>query len=322
MNIKTSFKRSKLSPQIFLVLTALFLNFSSRAEAAACCAGNGAAPAILPGDEIAQVSVSVSRGTVIGDAPARGIPIFRKNDSSEVTETYLISGAHLLADRWQAGAQIPIIGHGISSSTHSGVHSTGIGDIRLNTSYEILPEWTYSVWKPHGFAFLQLTLPTGKSIYDSQTLGAVDASGKGFYTLGPGGLFIKRWSKWDIFVLPEAHWTFSRKFESSSSGITETGSGWGGSFALGIGVSPGSGDFRVGFRIQPVYESGKNVSSSGTSQRTSYQLSWNTALEATYLIDTVWSLNAQYTDQTLLGPAVNTTLSRTFALGILHRWER
>jgi hypothetical protein len=52
------------------------------------------------------------------------------------------------------------------------------------------------------------------------------------------------------------------------------------------------------------------------------QLAWDAGLEASYLVADDWSISASYTDQTLLGPAVNTALSRTFSLAIQHRWQR
>jgi hypothetical protein len=137
-----------------------------------------------------------------------------------------------------------------------------------------------------------------------------------------GTLLVKRWSAWDSYAIPEIHFTFSRTFQPTSASEIQVGSGWGGSFSLGVGVSPGAGDFRIGLRVQPLYDSQKQVTTDGSTTETSHQLLWNTALEATYLVSTRWAINATYIDQTLLGPAVNTTLSRTFALGIQHRWAR
>lgn len=305
-----------------LALALIAFGAEGSAHAAACCAGSGAAPSILSGDDSAQVSASLARGTVIGDAPVHGIPVFRNDSSSEITETLLVSGAILLSDRFQVGTSVPFIRHSVSGSSGNGTRSTGFGDIRFNTAYEFLPEWTYSAWKPRGFVFLQLTLPTGTSIYDSQSAGAVDALGRGFYGVGAGTLLIKRWTVWDAVFIPEAHYSFARTFRPDPGGSLRVGLGWGGSLALGFGASPGSGDFRFGLRVQPLYESARKTSVEGATSRTNEQLSWNTTLEASYLVSATWTAQASYTDQTLLGPAINTTLSRTIALGLQHRWER
>ncbi|MBC7690625.1 MAG: hypothetical protein H7222_02560 [Methylotenera sp.] len=292
----------------------------SSVHAAACCAGSGAAPSVISGDDVAQVSVSAARGTVIGDAPAEGLPVFRNGATSEVTEIYLLSGAILVADRWQVGAGVPILRH--EAAAKSTGSSSGLGDIRLNGAYEFLPEWTYSAWKPRGFGFLQFTLPTGTSVYDTQSAGAVDALGKGFYSLGAGSLLVKRWSAWDTYAIPEVHFSFRRTFRNENAEQLQIGSGSGASVSWGVGMSPGEGNFRIGLRLQPLYESPKGVVSDGATSRSGHQLSWNTALEATYLVSTAWAINGMYVDQTLLGPAVNTTLSRTLALGLQRRWER
>lgn len=293
------------------------------AFAAACCAGNSAAPSILSSDDAAQLSISAARGTVIGDAPAQGIPVFRNDGSSEVTTTYLLSGAMLLSDRWQAGAAIPLVNHTLQTPAGNTTGSTSLGDLRFTTAYEFLPEWTYSNWKPRGFVFAQLTLPTGVSIYESQIQGAVDAAGKGFTSASLGTLLVKRWAAWDAYALPELHYSFSRAFTPDfQAAEIQAGSNWGGSFALGVGLSPGAGDFRVGLRVQPIYESPRDVTSAAGLSVTSEQLSWNSTLEATYMAGVRWSINAAYTDQTLLGPAINTSLSRIFALALQHRWQR
>ena len=52
------------------------------------------------------------------------------------------------------------------------------------------------------------------------------------------------------------------------------------------------------------------------------RISWDAALEVGYLVAQDWSLTASYTDQTLIGPAVNTMLGRTFSVAVQHRWER
>jgi len=303
------------------MLGALLLSGALTAKsvfAAACCAGSGAAPSIISGDDVAQISLSGARGTIIGDAPAQGIPVFRNGTYSSTTNTYLLSGALLVSDLWQVGTSIPVITN--DSGTQG--QSTGLGDIRINGTYEILPEWTYSYWKPKGFLFMQFTSPTGHSIADSDTPAAVDSLGKGIFATGIGGFFVKRWSTWDVYTITEIHYGFSRTFQLSTGNSRTLGSGLGGSCSIGVGVSPGAGNFRIGLRIQPLYESPRINSDSGVPSQISYQLSWNTALEASYLIDTAWAINASYTDQTLLGPAVNTTLSRTFALGLQHRWTR
>jgi hypothetical protein len=290
--------------------------------AAPCCSVNAAAPSVISGDDQAQLTVSAAQGQIIGDVPAVGLPVFRASDNRELTQTLRLDGALLLSDRWQAGASVPLVRHQITSPDLDNA-ITSLGDIRLTAAYEALPEWTYSSWAPKGLVFAQLILPTGQSIYEADVPGLVDATGQGFYTLAVGALFLKTWDVWDAFAMPEVHYSLGRTFSNSALGDTiAVGPGWGGSLALGVGLSPWHGDLRIGLRVQPAYGGAKTVTSSTGETLQANQLAWDAGLEASYLVADDWSISASYTDQTLLGPAVNTALSRTFSLAIQHRWQR
>ena len=134
----------------------------------------------------------------------------------------------------------------------------------------------------------------------------------------------KHFGDWDAYAMPEVHYSFARSFQEDAGGDTLTVSpGFGGSLELDLGFSiPLGGNFRIGARLQPMLGASKRVSSNIGETVSSYQLSWDSVLEVSYLIATEWSATASYTDQTLMGPAVNSTLSRSFALALQHRWPR
>lgn len=292
------------------------------ARAAPCCSANAAAPALISGDDQAQVSLIGGNTSIIGDAPVEGTPIFRSSNNNETLQTVNLDGAILVGDRWQLGAGASLIRRSFSQPGFNNA-ATAFGDIRMDAAYEALPEWSFSTWIPKGYVFMQLIIPTGKSIYETVLPGGVDAVGRGFFTLAAGSLFLKRWSSLDAYVMPEMHYAFTRTFTDPTTGGPFTISpGLGASFALGLGYSPGGGNFRIGARVQPMWGDRKTVNTAQGERLTAYQLSWDAALELGYLIATDWSLTASYTDQTLLGPAVNSTLGRTFSVAVQHRWER
>ena len=122
--------------------------------------------------------------------PAGGIPVFRADGDTELTQTLRVEGAFLLGDRWQIGASVPYTRRSRNTPDLASA-SSGFGDLGPERgAYEILPEWTYSVWKPRGFVFVQGLIPTGGSIYES-SFGAtdpwgLDARGRGI-SHAPGG---------------------------------------------------------------------------------------------------------------------------------------
>lgn len=300
-----------------LFAAALILLAGRHGFASPCCGGSAAAPALISGDERAQLGLLLSRASVIGDAPAAGIPVFRSSSESEILQTLRIDSAFLLSDRWQAGA-VASIGRREHSRGATSASAAGIGDLKVNLAFEALPEWTYSPWKPKGYVFAQLSLPTGRSVHESAS--AVDAFGAGTASVAAGALFIKRWRTIDAFVLSEVHQGIARSLASSDGTESEIVPGPGASLGWGAGWS--SGPVRAGFRVQPAYSAPRRVISGGIESVSSRQLVWDTGLDLTYLGADSWSWSASYTDQTLFGPAVNATLSRIFALSLQRRWDR
>lgn len=285
-------------------------------------------PAMITGDDASQFSAALSHGTVIGDArDGKLTPVFRSPLHSETTTALRMDGAILLTDRIQAGVGLSVLSRSFAEGRNE-VHATRAGDLDLNLGYEFLPEWTYSEWKPRGHVFLLTTVPTGRSIYEAREPGLVDATGKGFTRLSLGTIFIKRWNAWDASMVTEVHYSFTRTFET---GITlsqnqKISPGWGTSFAIGCGYSPGAGDLRLGLRIQPSFAEPKRIETPSSTFRSGRTQTIDTSVEASYLLSDrgggSWTTFAAYVDQTLLGPAANSTLSRTFSVGLQRRWDR
>jgi hypothetical protein len=283
-------------------------------------------PSLISGDHRAQLGLGLSHGAVIGDVPARGIPVFRAPNSNDRSRVLSLDAAALISDRWQIGAGTSWIDRRIRQGPLN-ESSAGLGDLRISAAYEAWPEYRYTRWKPRGYVFALAQLPTAPSGYESldgETPLQSDARGLGTPQLGVGALLLKRWSVWDAYALPEAHTAFARSFGST----TRIGTSWGGSLALGLGYQPRLGwptqsvAWRLGLRVQPLFRSGRLTEVPGNRDQSAPQLAWNTALEAACLLSERWSAVAAYVDQTLLGPATNTTLSRIFTLSLQKRWER
>src|SRR5690606_35595419 len=88
-------------------------------------------------------------------------------------------------------------------------------DIGLLVGYEYLPDWNYNPWRPRGIGYVSLSIPTGRSVYQSTDKWGLDASGKGLWGLGIGTALIKAWGIWDVGFQGEVHRFFSRTFENS-----------------------------------------------------------------------------------------------------------
>ncbi|MEO5971567.1 MAG: hypothetical protein ABIQ95_16705 [Bdellovibrionia bacterium] len=306
-------------------LTALVLNGANHALAAACCGKSSAAPFLMVGDDQMQLSLGLALGNVVAHIADDGVPNFGSSRNSETSQAYKLDMAALLSDRIQGGFSVPIATYAVSRGNLQEA-STGLGDVRLSLGYEFLPSWSYSVWRPQGFLFTGLTLPTGRSYDGRRQVMATDVTGTGYFTWTVGALLLKKWTVWDVFLVPETHYSFSRTTQDLGGAYTLS-PGFGGSIGVGFGLSPGSGNLRFGFRLQPKLEQGLEVSTPAAAGNLVMSAgaviaTCDTGIDASYMMSSVDSVSVSYTDQTLLGPAMNTSLSRSLGINFQHRWER
>ncbi len=284
----------------------LFIGLISDAKAAPCCAGSSAIPSMITGDEAGMVSLAFSVADVVGDAAGagKGLPVFRDEKSGkELRQNLSLNVASLISDRWQVGASIPLIQNSLSSSS---MNETNIqmGDVSATLGFEAVPEWEYSEWRPRVYTFTQWVMPTGRSMNDSKTMLASDVSGLGVHQLHLGVAAIKRWNDWDLIAVTK----IGKELSRGSSFLNAS---------LGGGYSFGD-VWRTGMNLETQYQSPMKIADSYTSQK----LVWNTGVTLTYLVGAQGSAILGYTDQTLFGPAINTTLARSFSFSYQQRFER
>ena len=308
----------------FLIFTGIFASGPlgyKNAQASACCARSSAVPILIVGDDQSQINFGIAQGKVVAETTEEGVPIFGSPDESETNITYRADVATLLSDRFQVGVSVPVVQHMISFSNRSD-SGVGLGDVRVSVGYEVIPVWDYSKWKPQGFIFSLVTLPSGRSVYESLSPTASDVTGNGFYSVSVGSLFLKRWDAWDTFFISEIHYSLPRTFESNSDPLFVK-PGFGASAGLGVGFSPKEGPVRLGLRIQPRYDQPRQVPSMSLGLPQGRFLSvWDTGFDVSYMVSGSDTLMVSYTDQTLLGEAINSNLNRVFAINFQHRWAR
>jgi hypothetical protein len=223
----------------------------------------------------------------------------------EQTRLSRIETAHIFHDRWQGGISIPVV-----KRARQGEVSAGWGDIAMNLGYEYLPDWDYSRWRPKGLGYLQLTTPTGRSVYEANSEYQLDARGRGFWALGLGTLLTKFEGHWDFFSNLDLHRSFSRNNFKP---------GWGGNIGLGSGYNLDK--VRMGAALvwtyeDPVRSTGAN-SSTGSGERYA-----TGSLSASYLYTDDWAATLTYSDQTWFGDPVNARLGQSLTLQVQLRWAR
>ncbi len=281
-------------------------------KAAACCGGGFAMPSLITGDDKAQLTTSYSYSRIDTDVFGNGI--WQKRTAEDVSHIYKIEAAHVFLDRFQAGFSLPVQTR--QKDGAAGGTSTGLGDVAGQLGYEYLPDWNYNPWRPRGIGFISLTLPTGKSIYES--VDGLDSRGRGFFSLGIGTALTKTWTSWDASASFELHKSFD-KVVSNSQMIGNIQPGIGTSVTFGAGFSVK--DLRLGGALAWTYEDAIQVDSAISSKGDEQRFATGT-LSASYLFADTWAGTFSYSDQTIFGDPSNTTLAKAFAVSIQKRWAR
>ncbi|MDX9730810.1 MAG: hypothetical protein RBT63_03475 [Bdellovibrionales bacterium] len=303
---------------LLVIKLALATTFAPSTEAvgAACCGGGFAVPSLIVGDEKAIFSSEFSFANVTTEVSSQGI--WQNRTTPESLYSVKLQGAHIFKDRFQIGGSIPVLQRARGHES-----SSGLGDIGLNFGYEILPEWSYSSWRPRGAAFLSLTIPTGRSIQEADAAYLLDARGRGFWALGIGASFTKVFStrsfgQWDTVATLEGHRSFPKDVRNQTLQGT-LHPGWGASLAAGIGYN--LGEARIGAMLTNIYEDAVrttgSISSDGALAR--YVTA---AITASYMLDDEWAVSLTASDQTLLGAPTNTSLSKGVAFSLQRKISR
>ncbi len=280
-----------------------------------CCSAGSALPALVTTDDLAQISILSSSSTTVMDAPNEGIPALRSELSADHSWVTRISGAIKIHEAWQLGGAIPVIRRSTRVSGQE-FQEQGFGDGDFSIAYELLPEWNYSEWRPRGWLYLQTVFPTGKAAQDPSIENPAGVRGQGVLQNALGLALTKSWGDWDGFVAPEIRRLHARTWGENGAQLSGT---WSTSLLLSAGRHFSA--WRIGLRIQPVFQGQREILASGIHSTAPAKRVWNSGADLSYSLSDQWLIAASYSDQTLLGPARNTTLERSLGLLISRRWE-
>ncbi len=280
------------------------------ATAAGCCGGGSSLASLITNDDKIQFRAYFDQSEVVATNDASGLSHFPSDGSTDTSRTLKLGANSLLSDRLQYGINIPLTQRRLSDGITSRSSNYNVGDIQSTLAFEAVPERLYNVWKPRVYLFLQNTWPTGKSLFTSKDPIFLDVTGRGLYTLSLGTLLTKSWGPWDCSLQVSGTNYFSRK--DASTLLSKNFLGTEGSFDIGYSPPFNSQSWRIGANVGHKIEF-----SSPTLQRRSLL-----GLQLTKMWGQLWTTHLSFSDQSLLGPAKNTTLSRSLGISISRRWER
>lgn len=290
----------------------LLLLTPSSLWAAACCGGGSSSATLITGDYQSQLSLATSYSNVEG-MQTNGQAIFWEDGHHQRTLTYKLTGATMIGERAQIGASTEYLKKDYSFSSGASESSSTLGDVTLQLGYELLTESYYTSLLPRILIGLAHSLPTGTGLEESTKPGLSDVSGLGRHQTSLTVIMLKRRPGAMFSLKLEAH----ERWERTQSNKTKVGSSSGLGFELSATRIPPKLIWSYGASFSTRFNEGHQVTrASGTSYRSAYERVSEVALFSALALPKDWEVALRYVDQTLIGPAKNSSLSRTATLAL------
>ncbi len=292
-----------------LVFILAFLFSTHDLFAAACCGSSPSSSSMILGDLKAQIQLSQTHQANIAQADSSGAIKSLQGKSKDIRNITSLSGAWMFSDPWQLGLNITLLNHTRGSATTEEM-STSLGDTSLTLGHETFPETTWSPYKPRGWSFLRMTLPTGTSTQESSKPLATDAAGEGRYKLHTGVALVKIWNSIDMYNVSEIglhantklnNQKYARRVEVSSD--------------LGIGYS--FTDWRIGIATNIIILQGERVDQ---LKRAPTLVRHNISSSLSYSVNKELIITGNYSDSTWSPLSRHTLLGKSLSLTVARPW--
>jgi len=190
---------------------------------------------------------------------------------------------------------------------------TDFSDLVLGYTFEVLPEYTYSKWKPVVYLSALVNLPTGRSVHDPNGLAeGADVTGYDQWGLGAGLTFRKVWFPVRLIVQLKSLSLFADDLSGIEvSGFREHSAG----FTIGYSLS-NFYDVSVSTGLSWQALEGREVDLNKTED--SDFVSFNISIIKP--LSDALALSLNYVDQTLVGTPENTLLNRAYSMNLNYNF--
>jgi hypothetical protein len=288
-----------------IIIILLFL--SHDLFAASCCGGGSSSSLIIIGDNQSEFALGITYRTDLGQTDNLGWASFHGDKVIDQQLAFNFQFQKQLSERFQVAVKSTLIEKHIEKQNRS-EKKTGPGDFDLQATYEYLPEYTYSVWKPRGFIYSKLSVPQSKSLYDSNSILFSDVRGSGLYAAGIGSFFIKHLTDYTLKVTFEWQHFFGRDF-----GVMTLKDYDKIIIPLGLSYSFTEAPIAIGFGSTFSYQTPKHFKGSiNATSNKEYFWEFNSFIN--WIINREDSVGLGYSDSTLIGKNINSSLYRSVAV--------
>jgi hypothetical protein len=296
----------------FYLFSFIFLSFYIHASS--CCGGGSSSSLIITGDNKAEMSLGYSKRFDIGQSNQDGFAVLNAEKNLDHSQNINFQSEYQITDRVQLGTRFSIVDKSIVKSGMK-ENTKGLSDIEIQSTYEYLPDFTYSEYRPRGFVYIKLSIPTSKNLYNSTSSVFSDVRGTGIYSLSAGNFFIKKINSYTFKLTFEWSHLFGKSYPYFKSHDYDKFN-----IPLGLAFTPLNTDFTFGLTDTFNYQFGKKLSGEINSN-SPYEYFWDLSLFVNYSPNRndLWSLS--YSDSTLIGKSINSPLYRTIGLNYTYAIE-
>lgn len=292
-----------------LITLAIFLLAPAYGWSSSCC---GQAPTSFTVLSLHQ-KLSLTTGYTLSDSVGRVYQdpneFFVFENKKRTVQTLSINMASQITDRSQA---FIAFGQSYGAYESAGTKTTAehLTDTLVGYNYEILPEYSFSYWKPNVYLSALVNLPTGRSIYDNNSLGeAAGVTGHNQYGIGLGITLKKVYYPLTLSFQAKTIELIGTSINSTQvSGFYDSSLSLIGSFAFQNFTTS------LGLSYNDLSTRTVNTINSAGANNTTVLFSVQTPLK-----DSVF-LGLSYSDQTLLGRSKNTLLNRNYSLNLNYNY--
>ena len=289
------------------ILILISLLTSLNAMASSCCGGGSSSSMIITGDNQNEYSLSLSQKNDLGTTDSQGYSTLNNQSVLDQQSAYSFQFQHLFTERLQGGIKTSFIEKQIRKQNRF-ENESGLGDIELQGSFEFLPEFTYSAYKPRGFVYLKGSIPNSHSLYNSNSAIFSDVRGSGLYTLSVGSFFIKHLSNWSLKAGTEAQHFFGKKFSGVNLDSYQK-------YYLPLGVAYSNQNWPVTLGVNSTfnYQTAKKLTGLVNS-KSNVEYFWELGTFVNWTINREETLGLSISDSSLVGKNINSSLYRTIGL--------
>jgi hypothetical protein len=275
--------------------------------ASSCCGGGSSSSMIILGDNRQEWSAGLGFRNDLGQTDRTGMASFHGKETVDQQYTLNLQLQRQFTELIQAAVKTSVI-HKVMVKQGRREKSHGLGDIDLQISYEFLPEYNYSQYRPRGFLYSKITFPQSKGIYDSTSPIYSDVRGSGLYSFSIGTLFVKKNSQFTLKFGLEGQRFFGKKFKEGNLDDYHKVI-----FPTGLSYAFDPLPISTGILTTWTYQTSKKLQIQ-TTTTSSREYFWELSVFANWSLNRQETLGMSYSDSTLLGKNINSPLYRSFAL--------